>query len=408
METSWETRFAQRTNRINSSAIREILKYTQIPDLISFAGGLPSPDVFPIKEFKAASERILDNKGSEALQYSITEGYTPLREFIVEMTAEQGVKIDIDNVLLTNGSQQGLDLFGKILINRGDNILVEGPTYLGALQAWNSYGAEYIQIETDGDGIIPEALEKAMQFDPKFVYLLPNFQNPTGKTIPLERRKQLVEICNRFDTPIIEDDPYGKLRYEGEDIPSVMQLDCEMRQQTRQAYDGNVIYTSTFSKILAPGLRLAWVIAPKEVIQKLIFAKQATDLHTSTLVQMMAYEVIQDNFLDVQLNVIKKAYGKRKKLMLDTLAELFPEEASWTKPEGGLFLWVTLPENINTKDLLSKAVEQKVAFVPGSPFFPKGGGENTMRLNFSNASEEEIVEGMTRLSLVIKTELAKK
>ncbi len=408
METSWDTRFAYRTNTLMSSAIREILKYTQIPDLISFAGGLPSPDVFPIEAFKFAAETVLNTNGTTALQYSITEGHIPLREFLVELTAEQGVKVDIDNIVLTNGSQQGLDLLGKIFINRGDKILVEAPSYLGALQAWNTYGAEYIQIKTDDDGIIPEALEKAMRVGPKFVYLLPNFQNPTGKTIPLGRRKELIEICERFGTPIIEDDPYGKLRYEGEDIPSVMALDSQMRNQSDQAYDGNVIYTSTFSKILAPGLRLAWVIAPKEVIQKLVFAKQGTDLHTSTFVQMMTHEVVKNNFLEGQLKVIKEAYGKRRKLMLDTLAELFPTEASWTVPQGGLFLWVTLPENIRTEDMLSKAVERKVAYVPGAPFFPNGGGENTMRLNFSNASEEEIVEGMTRLSEVIKNELAGK
>ena len=231
MKTSWETRFAFRTNTLMSSAIREILKYTQIPDLISFAGGLPSPDVFPIEAFKAACEKVLSTQGSTALQYSITEGNIQLREFLVELTAEQGVKVDIDNILITNGSQQGLDLLGKIFINRGDKILVEAPSYLGALQAWNTYGADYIQIETDDDGIIPEALEKAMRVGPKFVYLLPNFQNPTGKTIPLGRRKELIEICERFGTPIIEDDPYGKLRYEGEDIPSVMALDSQMRNQ---------------------------------------------------------------------------------------------------------------------------------------------------------------------------------
>lgn len=405
METRWETRFADRTKVLMSSVIREILKYSQIPNLISFAGGLPSPDVFPIEEFKAACQNILDTQGSEALQYSITEGNIPLREYLVELTGEQGIKVDIDNILMTNGSQQGLDLLGKIFINRGDKILVEAPTYLGALQAWNTYGADYIQVETDENGIIPEALEVAMRVGPKFVYILPNFQNPTGKTIPLERRKQLIEICDRFGTPIIEDDPYGKLRYEGKDIPSLMALDSQERLQTNQPYDGNVIYTSTFSKILAPGLRLAWMIAPKEVIQKLVFAKQGTDLHTSSLIQMMTHEVTKNNFLDKQLNIIKEAYGKRRLVMLDTLTELFPTGASWTKPEGGLFLWVTLPERIQTEELLKKAIEKKVAFVPGTPFFPNGGGENTMRLNFSNASEDQIVEGMTRLSEVIKTEL---
>lgn len=405
MNIAWEHRFADRTKILMSSAIREILKFTLIPDLISFAGGLPSPDVFPIDRFKEASNRVLEQNGKLALQYSITEGYVPLREFIIGLIAQQGVTTELENIILTNGSQQGLDLIGKIFINRGDKVLVEAPSYLGAIQAWNTYGASYIPVETDEHGILPDALEKAMRVSPKFAYILPNFQNPTGKTLPLDRRLEILDICERFGVPIIEDDPYEKLRYLGESIPSLMSLDVKRLKQEGTTYNGNVIYTSTFSKVLAPGLRLAWVVAPKTVIQKLVYAKQGTDLHTSTFVQLLAHEITKDNFLDEQIQVIRKAYGKRRNIMLETIEEFFPTEARWTRPEGGLFLWVSLPEKLNTETMLKRAVEQKVAYVPGSPFYPRGGGTNTMRLNFSNASEDEIVEGMKRLSKVIKEEL---
>lgn len=405
METPWAARFAKRTENIGSSVIREILKITQLPDVISFAGGLPSPDVFPIEEFIEASEVVLREQGAFALQYSTTEGYLPLREMICRLSEPSGIHITPENVMITSGSQQALDLIGKIFIDPGDKILVEAPTYLGAIQAWKAYGADFIQIDTDEDGMIPESLEAALRMGPKFIYLLPNFQNPTGRTLPRERRDQILAIANRHGVPIIEDDPYGQLRYEGETISSVVAIDSQNRSNGEPGYTGNIIYLSTFSKILAPGIRLAWVIAPPEAITKLVQAKQAADLHTATFNQMIAYQVSIDGFLDKHIERIKEVYGKRRTLMLEMIEEYFPPGVEFTRPQGGLFLWVTLPESINTTELLPVAVENKVAYVPGAPFFPTGGGHNTMRLNFSNANEEQIREGMKRLGEVFKQAL---
>jgi len=407
MQTPWEHRFAQRTQRMKSSAIRELLKLTEQPDVISFAGGMPAPEVFPVQQVLEACQRVLSNSGAQALQYGATEGYRPLREMIVRHTMRFGIDVTPDNVLITSGSQQALDLLGKIFINRGDRVLVESPTYLGAMQAWNAYGAEYVPVASDENGMITDALEEALRYGPKFIYVLPNFQNPTGVTLSLERRKQLIELADRYGVPIIEDDPYGQLRYEGEHLPAVEVLDNQIRSNNG-CYSGNVIYLSTFSKILAPGIRLAWVIAPPEVITKLVQAKQGADLHTSTFNQIMAYEVGHGGFLDKHVHLIRDVYRERRNVMLDALEEHMPEGVRWTHPQGGLFLWATLPECLDTKDVLVKAVEQKVAFVPGGSFFPGGGGTNTMRLNFSNATPEKINEGMSRLGVVIKEMLAKK
>ncbi len=401
MQTPWEHRYAQRTLRMKSSTIRELLKLTQQPDVISFAGGMPAPEVFPIEEFRAACNRVLQERGAEALQYGATEGYLPLREMIARHNAAYGMHVSADNILITSGSQQALDLLGKIFINRGDRILVESPTYLGALQAWNAYGAEYVAVPSDDHGMITSALEESLRLGPKFIYVLPNFQNPTGTTLTLERRKQLVKLADRFGVPIIEDDPYGQLRFEGKHIPSVVVLDSQYRKDPG-AYSGNVIYLSTFSKILAPGVRLAWVVAPTQVISKLVQAKQGVDLHTATFNQIVAYEVGKGGFLDRHVKVIRECYRQRRDVMIETLEEHMPQDVHWTHPQGGLFLWVTLPEGLNTTEILKEAVKQKVAFVPGESFFPCGGGENTMRLNFSNATPEKVNEGIARLSQVIK------
>jgi 2-aminoadipate transaminase len=388
---------------MQSSAIREILKITQFPEVISFAGGLPSPDVFPIEELMKACAKVLQEKGPESLQYSTTEGYPPLRKMICEHSSRYSIKVDPKNVLITTGSQQALDLIGKIFINPGDKILVEAPTYIGAIQAWNAYGAEFIQVEMDENGMIPESMEKALRTGPKFIYVLPNFQNPTGITLAKKRREQIIALGDRYGVPIVEDDPYGQLRYEGENIPPVVVLDSKQKGDDHGKYNGNVIYLSTFSKTLAPGLRLAWVIAPEEVISKLIQAKQGADLHTSTFNQIIAHEVSQHDFLDSHIERIREVYSKRRNIMLEMIDEFFPQEAQFTRPQGGLFLWGSFPEWINTTELLPIAVEKKVAYVPGSPFFPNGGGENTLRLNFSNASDEEIMKGMNRLGEVFKT-----
>ncbi len=408
METPWEYRYANRTKRMGSSVIRELLKLTEQPDIISFAGGLPAPEVFPVKKFQEACNIVLETMGAQALQYSTTEGYRPLREMIARHTARYSVNVDPDNILITSGSQQALDFIGRVFINQGDHIVVESPTYLGAIQAWNAYGAQYISVPSDEHGMIVDELEKALRIGPKFIYVLPNFQNPTGTTLALERRKQLVELADRYGVPIIEDDPYGQLRYEGEHLPSVVMLDSQHQGNNGHTYSGNVIYMSTFSKLLAPGLRLAWVIAPKEVIRKLVQSKQAADLHTATFNQVVAYEVGKGGFLDEHVKVIRATYKERRDVMLEMMAEVFPSEVRWTHPEGGMFLWGILPEGMDAAEVLKRAIEYKVAFVPGGPFHPNGGGENTMRINFSYSNPEVIREGITRLGNVLKELIVKK
>jgi 2-aminoadipate transaminase len=405
MSTPWLQRYAQRTQRMTSSAIRELLKLTAQPDIISFAGGLPAPEVFPVEEVRAAVDVVLTRNGRKALQYSTTEGFPPLREMIVRHMARYGIVVDIDNILITTGSQQALDLIGKLLINPGDRILTEYPTYLGALQAFTMYGAEYVTVPVDDDGMLTEGLEEALRSGPKFIYALPNFQNPTGVTLAERRRVELISMSARYGIPVIEDDPYGQLRYEGEHIKPLVVIDAEAREcQDNGRYTGNVIYLSTFSKTLAPGLRLGWVVAPHEVTHRMVQAKQGTDLHTSTFDQMVAFEVASGGFVDRHVQQIRELYGRRRNVMLDALEHAFPDPGAgvrWTRPRGGLFLWMTLPEWMDSAELLKEAVELKVAFVPGSPFHPDGGGRNTLRLNFSNASEEMIEQGVARLSTAI-------
>ena len=405
MSTRWIHRYAQRTQRMTSSAIRELLKLTEKPDIISFAGGLPAPELFPVEELREAAETVLEQKGRKALQYSTTEGYPPLREMIVRHMARYGIVVDIDNVLITSGSQQALDLIGKVLINPGDKVLTENPTYLGALQAFTMYGCDYVTVPMDDDGLVVEKLEDGLRSGPKFMYLLPNFQNPSGVTLSLQRRQEIIKLSDHYGIPIIEDDPYGQLRYEGEHIKSLVVLDSECVQCNHDGkYTGNVIYLSTFSKTLAPGLRLGWIVAPKEVIHRLVQAKQGTDLHSSTFDQMLAYEVGRGGFIDRHVHRIREVYGQRRTLMIKSLEQAFPDQSlgvRWTRPQGGLFLWVTLPEHMNSAEVLMEAVREKVAFVPGAPFFPGGGGQNTIRLNFSNANEQQIVEGIARFGRVV-------
>ena len=405
MHTLWDERFALRTDNISSSAIRELLKLTALPDVISFAGGLPAPDVFPIDKFKEAAEVVLTETGPSALQYGTTEGYQPLREMLARNATKYGLQISPDNVLITTGSQQALDLLGRIFINRGDRVLVESPTYLGAIQAWNAYGVKYVTIPFDDDGMQTDLLESRLRTGIKFIYVLPNFQNPTGVTLSRERRKVLVEMADAYGVPIVEDDPYGQLRYEGEHLPPVVVMDNEMRAKEVPIYSGNVIYTSTFSKILAPGLRLAWVVAPTEVVKKLVQAKQGADLNTSTLTQFLAYQVANTPWMKTHIRNIRTVYSERRNVMIEALRKYMPEGVKWTEPKGGLFLWVTMPEGMDSGAIFKTAVEAKVAFVPGGSFHPLGGGENTMRLNFSYSKPEIIVEGIKRLAKVIKDNL---
>jgi 2-aminoadipate transaminase len=396
---------------MGSSAIRELLKLTQRTDIISFAGGLPAPELFPVAEFQAATDRVLSGHGRKALQYSTTEGYEPLREYIVDKMAQYGIQATPENVLITSGSQQALDIIGKVLINAGDLILTERPTYLGALQAWRAYQAEFVSVPIDNDGLNTDQLKEALDAGPKFMYILPNFQNPGGVTLSLERRRALVNIADHYGIPLIEDDPYGELRFEGEHLPPLVTLDAENFNSRIPSgnsvgnYSGNVIYLSTFSKTLAPGLRLGWIVAPTDVLQHCVMAKQGMDLHTSGFVQMVAHEVVKDGFLREHVRQLRRVYRERRDVMLDAMAHHFPPDVHWTRPHGGLFLWVTLPETVNASLVLEKAVTNKVAFVPGTAFYPDGGGHNTFRLNFSNAQPEQIMSGIQRLGEVLAVEL---
>jgi len=412
MTTLWRSRYAQRNQRMGRSAIRELLKLTMQPDIISFAGGLPAPELFPVERCKEAAAQVLEKHGAQALQYGPTEGFLPLRQFICDrMNHYYGINAQLANVVITTGSQQALDLVGKLLINPGDRVLVEEPTYLGALQAWNSYLAEYVSVPCDDRGMRTDMLEAVLRTGPKFMYVLPNFQNPGGTTLPLARRQELVRLSNKYGVPIVEDDPYGALRYEGEHLPPLVAVDADF--QTSAGLNGhgfsggNVAYLGTFSKTLAPGLRLGWVIAPADVVDQLVMAKQGIDLHTSTFAQMLAYEVAKDGFLDEHIQQIRRVYGERRDIMLAALKHYFPQECSWTHPEGGLFLWVRLPEWMDASSLLDKAVVHKVAYVPGSAFYPiPGHGHNTMRLNFSNAKPAQIEKGIRRLGDLLKDTIA--
>ena len=401
--TTWQNKYAERMGGVNSSIIRELLKLTQIPGLISFAGGLPAPEIFPIDVCDEAASRLLKEHGQQALQYSATEGYTPLRQFIADKLNKMGMNFTVDNILITSGSQQALDIIGKIFIDPHDNVLTEQPSYLGALQAWKAYQSEFVTVPVDDNGIDVDAMEEVLRTaNPKFMYILPNFQNPAGVTLSLERRKKLVALANEYGIPIIEDDPYGELRYEGEDLPPLMTLDRELQDED----DGNVLYLGTFSKIFAPGLRLGWVAGPTAVIQKCTLAKQGADLHTSTYTQMLLHEVAKDGFLDEHKQVILRVYKERRDIMLEGLEKHMPDGVTWTHPQGGLFLWVTMPEHMQAREVFDRAIENKVAFVPGSAFFPESEtgytGHNTMRLNFSNATPEQIAIGIERLGNAIR------
>jgi 2-aminoadipate transaminase len=409
MSTTWKSRYAQRTKSLKSSAIRELLKITQRPEVISFAGGLPAPDVFPLDRFQEACRRVLELNGHQALQYGASEGYEPLREMIAHNIARYGIHATAENVLITSGSQQALDLIGKLLINPGDSVLVEAPTYLGALQAFNVYGAEYVSVESDDDGLRTELLEQPLRSGPKFMYVLPNFQNPGGTTLSEGRRHELVLLADKYGIPIVEDDPYGQLRYEGEHLQPLVVIDRENLRRDEGYSLGNVLYLSTFSKTLAPGLRLGWIVAPADVVAKLVQLKQGADLHTSTFTQVIAYEVAKDGFLDEHVKLIRKVYRERRDVMLDSLKRNFPSEVKWTHPKGGLFLWVTLPVGMDCEGLFQAALKENVAFVPGNCFYASNGnsadGSRHFRLNFSYGQPEQIREGIRRLAAAVKHQL---
>jgi 2-aminoadipate transaminase len=395
LDSLWLDSLAAATRTMRSSAIRDLLKLTEQPHMISFAGGLPAPQCFPSEELAAASERVLVNQPLAALQYGPTEGYAPLREFLAARMAGQGVPVPSAQLIVTSGSQQALDLLGKLLIDEGAPVLVEEPTYLGALQAWRPYRPQFIGLPMDEQGLRTDALEQQLQRGPRprFLYTVSSFQNPTGVTMSRARREELIALAARYGLPIIEDDPYGELRYSGERPPTLAALDIAVHGELR-----HVVYLSTFSKTLAPGLRVGWAALPEALTTRFVQAKQGMDLHTSSLGQAIAYEVSRDGLLDRHTPSIIATYRERRDTMLEALAAQMPAGVRWTRPEGGMFLWLTLPEGCDGAELLARAVEQQVAFVPGATFFANGGSENTARLNFSYPSVERIREGIARLA----------
>jgi 2-aminoadipate transaminase len=403
MPVAWQQLYAARTEGMRASDIREILKVTAQPDVISLAGGLPAPELFPVDEYRRAFEWVLEADGAQALQYGPSEGYRPLRNLLAERLSGFGMRSTGDDILITNGSQQALDLIGKIFLNPGDVVLLEKPTYLGALQAFNQYQATYAAVSMDEDGMRVDEVERILSQDRavprriKFIYALPNFQNPTGRTLSLERRRRLVQLATEFGLPIVEDDPYGELCYEGRPLPSLKSLDT----------DGSVIYLGTFSKILAPGFRLGWVLAGAEALEAILHGKQPSDLHTGMAQQMATYEVAKNGFVDKHVENIKAFYRERRDVMLRAMEEHFPSDAHYTRPLGGLFVWAELPRHIDTRELLLDAIQDKVAFVPGQGFHPDHSGTNTMRLNFSNVPPDQLREGIRRLGQAIQRRLAR-
>ncbi len=393
-------RFAQRMNEVKASEIREILKLTQRPEVISFAGGLPAPETFPAEELAAVTAQVLAESGAQALQYSTTEGYPPLRRWIAgHMNDTLGTTVSADDVLITSGSQQGLDLTGKIFLDDGDVVLCESPTYLGAINALRAYQPRFVEVPTDDDGMIPEALETILDREPraKIVYVIPDFQNPTGRSWSLPRRHALAETARRRQIPVVEDCPYAEIRFEGVPLPAIKSLDK----------DGLVIFLGTFSKILCPGMRLGWTAAARPLLEKYVLGKQGADLQTATLAQMQVARYLQDYDLGANIKRSCAIYAVRRAAMIQALEREMPDGVRFTRPAGGLFLWVELPGGVDARELLLACIERNVAFVPGGSFFPNRGHENTMRLNFSNMPPDRIDEGVRRLGAVLREFLAR-
>lgn len=397
MTTDWMHHWAARTRHIKASAIRELLKLTARPEVISFAGGLPATETLPAEAIAEACQMILTKQADKALQYGPTEGYGLLRELIAEMYQRRGVPATAENVLITTGSQQGLDLVGRSLIDHGDPVVIEAPTYIGALQAWGSCMPEFASVPVDENGM---QLQRINLREPiKLLYLLPNFQNPSGVSLSTERRKQAVELAHLHRFVIVEDDPYRWLRYSGEDQPALIELEA---QKLGAAWndEGRVIHLGTFSKIMAPGLRVGWIIAPTPALRMFVLTKQGADLHSSTLNQYIAAELLRNGTIEGNFPRLVSIYRERRDAMLEALHRHIEDYGTWTHPQGGLFIWLTLP-GMNTQDLLAKALERNVAFVPGNSFFPDGRGNESMRLNFSCMNPEKIYEGIRRLGVLI-------
>lgn len=400
MEDSiWDARLAQNGAQFSGSIIRDLLRLTEQPDVIAFSGGLPAPECFPAEEITAAAERILVQEPLAALQYGLTEGYRPLRNLVIERMQRLGIQASQEQLLMTSGSQQALDMLGRLLLRHGTQVAVEDPTYLGALQAWRPHNPQYLTIPMDEEGLDVAALERMLAdgAQPQFLYMMSCFQNPTGITLSRERRHALMDVVARYKLPIVEDDAYGELYYNGERPTPMAALDVEMHGEPRL-----VVYVSSFSKVLAPGLRVGWVSAPEALISKLVQVKQGSDLHTGSLAQATVYAACCDGLLDRHIPTIQDIYRRRRDAMMEALQEHMPAGVRWVRPEGGMFVWVTLPPHLDSTDLFHTAIEHQVAFVPGTPFYANGGGEHCMRLNFSLPSPAKITEGIARLGSAIQ------
>ncbi|MDF3888719.1 PLP-dependent aminotransferase family protein, partial [Cupriavidus basilensis] len=382
---------SRRAQQLTSSAIREILKVTERPEVISFAGGLPSPATFPVAAMEQAVARIFADNPQAALQYAATEGYMPLREFIAKRH-----NVDVERVLITTGSQQALDLIAKVMIDPGSPVLVETPSYLGALQAFSLFEPEFVSVPGDDKSLLPEALTPELTAGARFLYALPNFQNPTGRRMPLERRQALVARARELGVLLVEDDPYGELSYHGDQLPSLLSMNPD-----------GVIYMGSFSKILAPGLRLGFVIAPPDLHFKLCQAKQASDLHTPSFTQRLAYEVVRDGLLDTHIPTIRTLYAAQCQAMLDSLGRHMPEGVTWNAPEGGMFIWMELPEGLDSMEILQEAVKRNVAYVPGAPFYASNPRRNALRLAFVTVAPERIEQGVAILGTLFREAIAK-
>ncbi|QIE23164.1 2-aminoadipate transaminase [Caballeronia sp. SBC1] len=386
---------SERARKLTSSAIREILKVTERPEVISFAGGLPSPATFPVEEMRAACDRILRDSPAAALQYSATEGYLPLREWVAQRYSVNGASIRPSQVLITTGSQQALDLLGKVLIDPASRVLVETPTYLGALQSFSMYEPNYVQVPTDEHGLIVSSLDATLTAGARLLYAQPNFQNPTGRRLSLERRTALAAFAQRAGFPVIEDDPYGALDYAGAPLPTMLSMAPD-----------HIVHLGSFSKVLSPGMRVGYIIAPEELHFKLVQAKQATDLHTPSLTQRIVHEVVKDGFLETHIPKIRALYRDQCAAMLASLEQHMPAGVEWNRPEGGMFVWVKLPKHadkqIDTMKLLEQSIEQHVAFVPGGPFFANEAEHNTLRLSFVTVPPAKIDEGVAKLGALIR------
>jgi 2-aminoadipate transaminase len=390
-------KYAERTSRLRASAIREMLKVTQQPDVISFAGGLPAPELFPVDDIAECTREVLSEYGAQALQYSVTEGIPELRDWVAQRgTTRFNRAFESEDVISTNGSQQGLDLLGKVFLDPGDHVVMERPSYLGAIQAFDAYQARYLTADTDEHGMVPESLERALEHAdplPRFVYLIPNFQNPTGRTLAAERRERIVRICEEFDVAIVEDDPYGEIRFEGNDLAPLVSYEST----------GTVVYLGTGSKIVAPGLRVAWMVTKDhDLLEKLVLAKQGADLHSGSLAQYVFHRYVsRTDAFEAHVAQIEATYARRRDVMWEALREFMPPEVEFNHPEGGMFLWARIP-GADTHELLNVSAKENVVFVPGVNFYPARDVRDGLRLNFSNASEDKIRVGIERLATAVK------